>query len=702
MAKTGTNKVNHQDLLEEAFCEYLRRVDAGEDVDRQAFVSRYPDVANVLAEHLDADSVVRRMAGPTYAEATAHGEIDATITGDVPIGEGDMEDADSGSDFIPAGRSVAEQDTVIASQSNDTHPGGEARQSDIPAQFGRYRVEKLLGQGAMGSVYLAHDTQLDRRVALKIPKFDQASDADMLERFYREARAVATLHHPNICPVYDVGEIDGQTFLSMAYLEGRPLSDYTKSQKKQGERSVAKLVMKLARALQEAHEIGVVHRDLKPANIMVGKKGEPVVMDFGLARRLDSNDTRVTKSGTIVGTPAYMSPEQVEGDPDAVGPGSDQFSLGVILYEMLAGQLPFQGTMLSVIGQIAHKAPRGIEELRPDVDPRLAAICGRMMSKNPADRFQNMAAAADALHQYLTESKTGVSAEVSQWDVVPADQPLPPKPRRRTATASTVSFAKQSAKRSQRRKRHHPPPWQIWTAVGVLSLVAIFAAVVLFLQTPEGTVRIEITDPDTHVEFAGQTFTFDDNGAEVEVTPGKHALHVKRGSLSFTTQEFTVEKDSDVAIKVTWQDSELLAKRGDETIGRKRKPAAMAANVTKSNETTPNLGQITRAATLKGLAGGVEDVAYADDGKSVVAVAGKEVRRWSTEDGKPLQVYHLDKAGAGINSLLPLRDGRRMVTGTAPGGRGLQLLGSPDPQGLAGVSRSRHRQSHPGPRPLSR
>ena len=149
----------------------------------------------------------------------------------------------------------------------------------VSESFGRYTIQKVLGQGAMGAVYLAKDTQLDRDVALKIPKFGDGNgvaDEELLERFYREARASATLRSPNICPVYDVGEIDGQHYITMAYIEGRPLKDFTKSKKTHPEKQIISTVRKLAVGLAEAHQIGVVHRDLKPANIMVDKKGEPV------------------------------------------------------------------------------------------------------------------------------------------------------------------------------------------------------------------------------------------------------------------------------------------------------------------------------------------------------------------------------------------------------------------------------------------
>src|SRR5579883_471271 len=168
-----------------------------------------------------------------------------------------------------------------------------------PATIGRYQIRKVLGAGAMGTVYLAHDPHLDRPVALKVPQFAGGANPTLVERFLREARAAATLAHPNICPVYDSGQADGVPFLAMAYVEGKSLDRFIDGSPRLPERGVAAIVRQLALAMQHAHEAGVVHRDLKPANIMLNAKKQPVVMDFGLAHRAGgaaADETRLTRS----------------------------------------------------------------------------------------------------------------------------------------------------------------------------------------------------------------------------------------------------------------------------------------------------------------------------------------------------------------------------------------------------------------------
>jgi predicted Ser/Thr protein kinase len=268
------------------------------------------------------------------------------------------------------------------------------------AQKGRYEILKELGRGAMGTVYLARDTQLGRQVAMKIPHFRSGDRPDLRERFLREVSAAAKLDHPNICPVYDGGEEAGIPYLTMAYIDGQTLAKVLDACKPMPQRRAVEIVAKLASALDEIHCHAIVHRHVTPSNVMVNRRGEPIIIDFGLARRLD-RDVSMLHQGSILGTPAYMSPEQVNGDIQAIGPASDQYSLGVILYELLTGQVPFQGSLGQVMTKILSEAPRPPSWLEPDLDAALEEICLRAMAKRIPDRFPSAGDFGAALARWL-------------------------------------------------------------------------------------------------------------------------------------------------------------------------------------------------------------------------------------------------------------------------------------------------------------
>lgn len=313
--------------------------------------------------------------------------------------------ADQTNRFLPVLQLLADaSDTALTVDLNPSAPRGLSQPKSlkltVPCQFGRYLVERLLGQGAMGAVYLARDSQLDREVALKIPHFGE-EDSGVVERFYREARAMATVQHSNLCPVYDVGEIEGVHFLSMAFIEGVPLADTIGERKAWPDLEAARLVRKLALALEAAHRAGIVHRDLKPANVMINAAGEPIVMDFGLARRDHENEETLTREGTIIGSPAYMAPEQVESKADLIGPQTDIYALGVILYELMCGQRPFLGTTLQVLRDITWSSPPRPTMIRSDIVPALEAVCLKCMEKQLNDRFSSASELADELERIL-------------------------------------------------------------------------------------------------------------------------------------------------------------------------------------------------------------------------------------------------------------------------------------------------------------
>ncbi|MEQ8787621.1 MAG: serine/threonine-protein kinase [Pirellulaceae bacterium] len=276
-----------------------------------------------------------------------------------------------------------------------------AQFAGFPVRFGRYRLIRPLGTGGMGSVYLAEDTLLERRVALKLPQFHGDAESELVTRFYREAKAAAALRHANLCAVYDVGEVNGVHFLTMEYIEGCSLADELAGGRCFTDRESLRLVRTIALALQNAHQKGVVHRDIKPANIMIDRHGEPTITDFGLARRLEGDATQLTRAGEILGTPAYMPPEQIRGDLEKLGPASDIYSLGVVLYELLTGQKPFRGTLVKVLEQIVASDPPPMSDHRDSVAPEVEAICRKMMARQLENRYESMEAVAAAIRNAL-------------------------------------------------------------------------------------------------------------------------------------------------------------------------------------------------------------------------------------------------------------------------------------------------------------
>ena len=298
----------------------------------------------------------------------------------------------------------------------------------LPKQFGRYRILEQLGKGAMGAIYLVHDSQLGRRVALKVPHLrgggeGATPDPTDLDRFYREARAAATLDHPNLCRVYDVGQIEGIPYLTMAYIKGRPLSKYIHRDRPMSQRRVALMVRKLAQALEEAHYNGVVHRDLKPSNIMVNARGDVIIMDFGLVWHIGAQQDRLTRVGLVVGTPMYMSPEQASGKVEAIGPGCDIYSLGVIMYELLTGRVPFEGPEAFVLGQVLFVEPPPPSTYRPDLDPRLEAICLKAIAKDLDQRYASMGELAMAVGDYLRSSEGAPRLLAAPAPAIPEERP---------------------------------------------------------------------------------------------------------------------------------------------------------------------------------------------------------------------------------------------------------------------------------------
>lgn len=302
---------------------------------------------------------------------------------------------------------------------------------DLPASFGRYRVVRPLGAGGMGAVYEATDPDLRRRVAVKLPHF--AGPADKQEqarrRFLREARAAAAVEHPNVCPIYDVGEQDGRPFVVMGYVDGPSLADWLQRNPRPDSRTVAGLVARVAAGLAAVHRHGIVHRDLKPGNILLrAVDDEPILTDFGLAAAVHEDDG-LTADGAILGTPAYMAPEQADPALGPVTPQSDLYSLGVVLFELVTGRRPFVGSRLQILSQVSSKAVPRASSIRDDIDRGLDAIIARATARAPGDRYTNAEDFATALTGWLaaTSSTTTTATQATRrrprW-LVPASVTL--------------------------------------------------------------------------------------------------------------------------------------------------------------------------------------------------------------------------------------------------------------------------------------
>jgi serine/threonine protein kinase len=328
----------------------------------------------------------------------------------------------------PTKKDEAPFDQVIFNASSlfDSPPGQVARKPGkrvgMPKKIGQYQIVTELGRGGMGVVYLARQPSLNRHVALKVLNINLAADPDDAARFKSEAKLAASLQHPNIVQIYEVGEQDGYAFMALEYIEGGTLHDFLSSHEL-GPRQAAALVEALAGAMQHAHGIGVIHRDLKPANILLSRAAErgsklgeekpassdtrppalgiAKITDFGLAKQMNQS-IHLTATGIALGTPSYMAPEQAKDDRKNIGPISDVYSLGAILYECLTGKPPFSGkTPLITMQQVVKSRPSPPTEIRAGVPERLEQICLKCLEKNPKNRYPDAEALADALRRFL-------------------------------------------------------------------------------------------------------------------------------------------------------------------------------------------------------------------------------------------------------------------------------------------------------------
>jgi hypothetical protein len=342
--------------IDAAIAEYLQAVEAGTPPEREAWLTKYADLRTELERFLADQSAFRRAAEPLDPDKT----------------------------MAPLDAAISDPMTV--------------------RYFGDYELQSEIARGGMGVVWRARQVSLNRPVALKMILSGQLAGPAEVQRFRTEAEAAANLDHPNILPIYEVGEHEGQQYFSMKLIDGGSLADAIRN-KPLSERKAVELLANVCRAVHFAHQRGILHRDLKPANVLLDREGMPYVTDFGLAKKIES-DSALTHTGAIIGTPSYMAPEQARASK-MLTTAVDVYALGAILYEMLTGQPPFRaGTTVDTILQVLEKEPVNPRSLNPRAHRDLCAISLRCLTKDPQGRYESAAALADDLERWAKGEPT--------------------------------------------------------------------------------------------------------------------------------------------------------------------------------------------------------------------------------------------------------------------------------------------------------
>jgi len=267
----------------------------------------------------------------------------------------------------------------------------------IGQTLGKYRILEEIGRGGMGVVYKAHDTVLDRLVAIKVLAPHLTWDQEFVKRFLHEARSAARIEHPHIVTIYDVAQARGHHFIAMKYLEGRSLAEIIRREGPLPSERVVRILDQIAQALDYAHARRLIHRDVKPGNVIVSPHDHATLTDFGVAKALAG--TQLTRSGTMLGTPSYMAPEQVK--QQSVGPATDVYALGVVAYEMLGGRPPFEGDTPHVLHAHVYEEPPPLSKVNPKVSPPLGGVIHKALAKEPGKRYGSAGVFVEALEQVI-------------------------------------------------------------------------------------------------------------------------------------------------------------------------------------------------------------------------------------------------------------------------------------------------------------
>lgn len=394
--------------------------------------------------------------------------------------------------------------TIVTNQS----PSEPPPEDFAGRTLGDFELVRRIGMGGMGQVYLARQKSLKRQVAIKILKAELAANTTALRRFQAEAEAIANITHANIVQVYAIGDTEGLHYMALEYVDGRNFRDYLEKKGIPDVPFALNMMQQVASALDRAGELGFVHRDIKPENILLSKKGEVKVTDFGLSRAFGTEaPLNLTQSGVTMGTPLYMSPEQVRGQP--VDPRSDLYSFGVTCYHLLAGEPPFRGsTAFDVALQHVQAEPRLLASIRPDLPTDLCSIVHKLMAKNPDDRYQS----ARELQTDLQRFREGAGLSF-------ASLPVPLSSSQLTATLPPATTPTSN-------------PWR-WVIVGLLALLAAGGGAALhWAQSP----LPPAPDPDA---------------ALADVDPSPDLLHEKELKKLIADKSVKVEFAADALLELT-------------------------------------------------------------------------------------------------------------------------------------------------------
>lgn len=362
-------KASSPKTIEQVIAQFVQAAEAGRPMDTARLLSDYPEFADELSEFFRVHSQFIQAAQTTQEASERYSAVSA--------------------------------DTAPANQETDGPPSWDSSlASGLPKIFGDYEILEEIDRGGMGIVYQARHRELGRTVALKLIRSGELAREEEVQRFRSEAEAAAALTHPGIVPIYEVGTLHGLVYYTMAYIEGQSLAQVVAGGALDPTEAT-RIVYKLCAAVEHAHRAGVYHRDLKPANVLLDRQGQPIIIDFGLAK-FAHRDSSLTTTGQILGTPAYVAPEHASGRARAIGPASDVYSLGAILYCLCAGQPPFSGpTPFDVLLQVLDRQPPSPSKLNRRVSAELDYVCQRALEKDPADRYKSASELAADLQRIL-------------------------------------------------------------------------------------------------------------------------------------------------------------------------------------------------------------------------------------------------------------------------------------------------------------